>query len=106
MYLFMEPSRRLEFEEIERSMSSAGRIENEVGLDELFADAGRFVIEYNKASIGQLRQRYKIGFNRAAHIMDQLSDKGVVSISEGTKPRKVLMSIEQFECLLETLNIF
>lgn len=100
-----DSSRRLKFEEIEREMSSAGRIENEVGLDELFADAGRFVIEYNKASIGQLQQRYRIGFNRAAHIMDQLSDEGVVSISEGTKPRKVLMSIEQFECLLETLNI-
>jgi S-DNA-T family DNA segregation ATPase FtsK/SpoIIIE len=40
---------------------------------------------------------FKIGFNRAARIMDQLFEAGVVGPEEGTKPRQVLMSAEQFE---------
>lgn len=44
---------------------------------------------------------FKIGFNRAARIMDQLSDAGVVGPEEGTKPRKVLMSLEEFQSYLE-----
>ena len=43
-----------------------------------------------------LQRVLKIGFNRAARIMDQLADAGVVGPEEGTKPRKVLMSMEQF----------
>ncbi|MBO5167091.1 MAG: DNA translocase FtsK [Lachnospiraceae bacterium] len=70
-------------------------------LDEYFADAGRFIIEKDKASIGMLQRVFKIGFNRAARIMDQLYDYGVVGEEEGTKPRKVLMSAEQFEQLVE-----
>lgn len=69
--------------------------------DEYFAEAGKFIIEKDKASIGMLQRVYKIGFNRAARIMDQLSDAGVVGPEEGTKPRKVLMSDEQFEQYLE-----
>lgn len=69
--------------------------------DELFADAGRFIIQKDKASIGMLQRWFKIGFNRAARIMDQLSDAGVVGPDEGTKPRKVIMSAEQFEDYLE-----
>ena len=69
--------------------------------DELFAEAGRFIIQKDKASIGMLQRWFKIGFNRAARIMDQLSDAGVVGPDEGTKPRKVLMSAEQFENYLE-----
>ena len=71
------------------------------GWDEHFADAGRFVIEKDKASIGMLQRVYKIGFNRAARIMDQLCDAGVVSAEEGTKPRRVLMSPEEFEAYLD-----
>ena len=69
--------------------------------DEYFAEAGKFIIEKDKASIGMLQRVYKIGFNRAARIMDQLSDAGVVGPEEGTKPRKVLMSPEQFEQYLD-----
>ena len=72
-------------------------------LDEYFADAGRFIIEKDKASIGMFQRVFKIGFNRAARIMDQLYDYGVVGEEEGTKPRKVLMSMEQFEQLLEEI---
>ena len=68
---------------------------------ELFADAGKFIIEKDKASIGMLQRVFKIGFNRAARIMDQLSDAGVVGPEEGTKPRKILMSESEFENYLE-----
>ena len=71
--------------------------------DALFADAGRFIIEKDKASIGMLQRVFKIGFNRAARIVDQLCEYGVVGDEEGTKPRKVLMSLEQFEALLEEI---
>ena len=69
--------------------------------DEYFVDAGRFIIEKEKASIGMLQRVYKIGFNRAARIMDQLSEAGGVGPEEGTKPRQMLMSMEQFENMLE-----
>lgn len=62
-----------------------------------FVEAGNFIIEKEKASIGMLQRMFKIGFNRAARIMDQLADAGVVGGEEGTKPRKVLMTMEEFE---------
>ena len=65
--------------------------------DDYFIEAGKFIIEKDKASIGMLQRVYKIGFNRAARIMDQLAEAGVVGPEEGTKPRKVLMSLEEFE---------
>ncbi len=66
-----------------------------------FEEAGKFIIEKEKASIGMLQRMFKIGFNRAARIMDQLCDAGVVGPEEGTKPRKVLMSMEEFQDYLE-----
>ena len=69
------------------------------GRDPLFFQAGRFVIEKNKASIGNLQRMFKIGFNRAARIMDQLAAAGVVGEEQGTKPRELLMSMEEFEAM-------
>lgn len=68
--------------------------------DEHFADAGRFVIESERAAAGQLQRHFSIGFNRAGRIIDQLHKAGVVGPSEGTKPRKILMTMEQFETML------
>ena len=81
--------------------SSGGSDANDV----YFVDAGKFIIEKEKASIGMLQRMFKIGFNRAARIMDQLSDAGVVGPEEGTKPRKVLMSMEEFETYIEEHNV-
>ena len=84
--------------------SSAGSSTTAIGngasdddRDEYFVQAGKFIIDKNKASIGMLQRMFKIGFNRAARIMDQLFEAGVVGPEEGTKPRQVLMSEEQFE---------
>ncbi len=81
--------------------SSAG--DGGSNLDEYFMDAGRFIIDKDKASIGMLQRVFKIGFNRAARIMDQLYEYGVVGEEEGTKPRKVLMSPEAFEQLIDEI---
>lgn len=97
-------------EDIEEKIKNIGSSSSQGGasgdgsaVDELFADAGKFIIDKDKASIGMLQRVFKIGFNRAARIMDQLHDYGVVGEDEGTKPRKVLMSEEQFEQLLEEI---
>lgn len=71
--------------------------------DSLFADAGRFVIEKERGSIGMLQRQFKIGFNRAGRIMDQLADVGVVGPEIGTKPRKVLMTAEEFEEFIKNI---
>ena len=65
--------------------------------DELFLQAGKLLTDMQKASIGMLQRRFKIGFNRAARIMDQLCEAGVVGEEEGTKPRRVLMTKEEYE---------
>ena len=68
--------------------------------DELFAEAGQLIIETEKASIGMLQRKFRIGFNRAARIMDQLADAGVVGPEEGTKPRKIIMTLAEFDELI------
>lgn len=71
--------------------------------DDYFAEAGRYLIEKGKGSVSILQRVYRIGFNRAARIMDQLEEAGVMGPEEGTKPRKVLMTMDEFEELLQKL---
>ena len=78
--------------------------ENGDDRDTYFIEAGKLIIEKEKASIGMLQRMFKIGFNRAARIMDQLAQAGVVGPEEGTKPRKVLMTKEEFENYLQKGN--
>ena len=78
--------------------------ENGDDRDTYFIEAGKLIIEKEKASIGMLQRDFKIGFNRAARIMDQLCEAGAVGPEEGTKPRKVLMSSEEFEQYLNEKN--
>ena len=90
--------------EIEKSVQAAsaapGAAQTGTGRDEYFEEAGRFIIGKEKASIGNLQRVFKIGFNRAARIMDQLCEAGVVGEEAGTKPREILMTMEQFEEIL------
>ena len=85
-------------EKIENKLKSSALSQER---DEYFEAAARFVIEKDKASIGMLQRMFKVGFNRAARIVDQLADAGIVGPEEGTKPRKVLMSSEQLEAYFE-----
>ena len=84
-------------ESIKEGNSSA---EEDDGYDEYFEEAGKLIIDKDKASIGMFQRVYRIGFNRAARIMDQLAEAGVVSAEDGTKPRKVLMSKDDFEAFI------
>ena len=86
------------------SAMSSGEVKADPGRDEHFAEAGRFIIEKNKASIGLLQRVFKIGFNRAARIMDQLAEAGVVSEESSTRARQVLMTMPEFEAFLESEN--
>ncbi|WP_242964243.1 DNA translocase FtsK [Eubacterium sp. An3] len=85
-------------EKIENKIKN-GSISSE--RDEYFEAAARFIMEKDKATIGMLQRMFKIGFNRAARIIDQLADAGIVGPEEGTKPRKILMSPEQLDAFFE-----
>ena len=65
--------------------------------DQYYDEAARLLIDKEKGSIGMLQRYFKIGFNRAARIMDQLEEGGVVGPEVGTKPRTVLMTLEEYE---------
>ena len=86
-------------EEVNNHLTNPGFEESQAfgeDRDQYFAEAGKFIIEKERASIGMLQRVFKIGFNRAARIMDQLGEAGVVGPEEGTKPRKVLMTMDEF----------
>lgn len=98
----MTPDYDMEVESMIASAPSGGEVKGGGNdRDEYFVQAGKFIIDKDKASIGMLQRMFKIGFNRAARIMDQLAEAGVVGEEEGTKPRKVLMSTEEFDEMLE-----
>ena len=69
--------------------------------DSYFIDAAKLLIDKDKGSIGMIQRYFKVGFNRAARIMDQLEEAGIVGPDEGTKPRQILMSPEQLEQYIE-----
>ncbi len=78
---------------------------NILKVDAYFAEAAKLIIEKERASIGMLQKMFKIGFGRAAKIMDQLTDAGIVGAEKGTAPRKVLMSMNQFEKFLSNVEL-
>ena len=83
---------------IEKGISGEGASSYDADeKDDMFIDAGRLVIEQQNASIGMLQRRFRMGFNRAARVIDQLESEGVISRQDGKKPREVLMTIEEFE---------
>uniref|UniRef100_UPI001C1F91F8 DNA translocase FtsK n=1 Tax=Alkalihalobacterium elongatum TaxID=2675466 RepID=UPI001C1F91F8 len=65
--------------------------------DELFEEACYFVIEQDGASASSLQRRFRVGYNRAARLIDMMEAKGIVSEAMGSKPRHILMSVTEFE---------
>lgn len=70
-------------------------------IDELFFESCEFVVSQNAASTSSLQRRFKIGYNRAARLMEMMHDKGIISESRGSKPRDVLITAEELESFLE-----
>ncbi len=60
------------------------------GNDELFEDAVRLVLEFGKASTSLLQRRLRIGYGRAAHLIDMMERDGIVGPADGSKPREIL----------------
>ena len=73
--------------------------------DPYFRDASNLFVERGKGSIGMLQRHFNIYFNRAARIMDQLEEAGIVGPEEGTSPRKVLVDRMELELLLKDATI-
>ena len=74
----------------------------EAPQDELFEEAKNLVVEMQTASISLLQRRFRIGYNRAARLVDELEAHGVIGPSEGSKPRKVFLQAESEEAAPET----
>lgn len=68
-------------------------------IDELLSDAIEFVVESGQASASMLQRKFKIGFNRAARLIDAMEERSIVGQSEGSKPRKVLVSKQDLDNL-------
>lgn len=68
--------------------------------DELLVECIEFVVANEQASASMLQRKFKIGFNRAARLIDDMQERGIVGPSEGSKPRKVLISKQDLEGLL------
>jgi len=71
-------------------MEAGGEAGGENEHDELFEDAVRLVIEFGKASTSLLQRRLRIGYGRAAHLIDLMERDGIVGAADGPKPREVL----------------
>ncbi|WP_188456505.1 DNA translocase FtsK [Virgibacillus oceani] len=69
--------------------------------DELIENAIEFVVEHNSASTSLLQRHFKIGYNRAARLMDSMEAKGIIAPQNGSKPREVLISPSQIESMQE-----
>ena len=65
--------------------------------DELYNDAVSLIIDMQSASISMLQRRFRIGYNRAARLIDAMEERGVVGPYEGSKPRTVLISNDEEE---------
>ncbi|MDA8221736.1 DNA translocase FtsK [Desulfosporosinus sp.] len=92
---FLQNQAKPEYQEIPNL--DIGDIKKEEMEDELFYQAAQLFIESGSASVSLLQRRLRIGYTRAARLMDFLEGKGVVGGYEGSKPREVLMTRGQFE---------
>ncbi|MCP3033113.1 DNA translocase FtsK [Halobacillus sp. A1] len=73
------------------------QVSSEEDTDELFDEAVHFVLEHNGASASLLQRRFKVGYNRAARLIDQMADYGIISESKGSKPRDILLTKQQVD---------
>ncbi|CEN82894.1 FtsK/SpoIIIE family DNA translocase [Paraclostridium sordellii] len=73
--------------------------EQDDDTDELLSEAIEFVVESGQASASMLQRKFKIGFNRAARLIDSMEERNIVGKSEGSKPRKVLISKQDLDNL-------
>ena len=78
--------------------------ESQSEKDPLFFDALSYIVNEEQASISFLQRKLRIGYSRAARIVDQMEEVGILGPHEGSKPRSLLMSKEEIEKILEEIN--
>ena len=83
-------------EDIIETISAVKNMEHD-DEDELLPEAIEFVVNNGQASSSMLQRKFKIGFNRAARMIDAMEERGIVGQNEGSRPRKVLISKEQLD---------
>lgn len=88
-------------EEIQNSTGAKGNKED--GIDRLLSEAINFVVESERASTSMLQRRFKIGYNRAARLIDDMEERGIISGRNGSKPRQVLLSKQALQNM-ENIN--
>ncbi|GEN51766.1 DNA translocase FtsK [Halobacillus faecis] len=77
------------------------QVSTEEETDEIFDEAVDFVLEHNGASASLIQRRFKVGYNRAARLIDQMEAYGIISEQKGSKPRDILLTRQQIEEMME-----
>ena len=72
--------------------------------DELFSEAVEFIVHSETASVSSLQRRFRIGYNRAARLIDDMEARGIVGPADGSHPRKVLMTPADFDAAQKKMN--
>ncbi len=104
---YLKDSKKQEYDEkimkhLDKSVTEKSELADD--LDPLFEDALALCVDKEKASASMIQRRFRVGYNRAARILDQLYDAGYVGDDEGSKPRRMLLSKEAFEALKAKAN--
>ena len=79
---------------IERANSGVSSVEDKAPDDELLSDAIELVVQAQQASVSMLQRRFRIGYNRAARIVDMMEERQIVGPQDGSRPRQVLITEE------------
>lgn len=84
-------------EMIDKITASSKNTDSSEDSDEFFDQAIELVVKKEKASVSMLQRQFRIGYNRAARLMEDLENRGIVGPEDGSKPRRVLMSLQEME---------
>jgi S-DNA-T family DNA segregation ATPase FtsK/SpoIIIE len=87
------------------SEANAGTEKTDDGTDEFFAEAAEFLLDKGKASTSMLQRQFRIGYNRASRLMEDLEARGVVGPEDGVKPRKIMITWEEWNARYGDNNV-
>ena len=86
---------------IERANTSSSGSDEKSPEDELLPDAIEHVVHAQQASVSMLQRRFRIGYNRAARIVDEMEERQIVGPQDGSRPRQVLITEEELNEMKE-----